>query len=261
MLAIDSMIRICENIQKDLKVVWIKNEDLGCSFTDLYEPIDHSKVKIELIELDKRPFIYSDRLLDDLRQKVYNTILKQYQRTSFDHVMHASEMALKKTQGYDFHTLSQYSRPYISSWGRMDKGKFNSKLFRPKEEIQRQIPTFSTPTIGVHIRRTDHQQVIDKTPIEKFIETMNKEISLAPKTKFFVASDSAEVKSELTNIYKDRIITYTNENAVRSSVDGMINAMVDLYSLANTSKIIGTGISTFTLMASEIKGIELIEIT
>ena len=260
LLAIDSMIRICESIQKDLKVVWIKNGELGCFFTDLYEAIRHPKIKIELIELDHRPLIFSDRLMDDLRQRVYNTFLKIYQKNRFDFVMHTSEMARKKAQGYDFHALSRYSNPYISSWGRMDTGKFNRSLFKPKEEIQKKIPSFPTPTVGVHIRRSDHQLAISKTPFEKFIQAMNEELKLEPKTKFFIASDSANVKSKLANIYSDKIITSTNENAIRNSTDGMISAMIDLYGLANTSKIIGTSISTFTLMASEINGTELIEI-
>ena len=260
LLAIDSMIRICESIQKDLKVVWIKNDELGCFFTDLYEPLRHPVINIELIELDYRPLIFSDRLMDDLRQKIYNTILRQFQRIRFDFVIHSSEMAKKKAQEYDFHALSKYKNPYISSWGRMDKGKFNSNLFKPKVEIQKMIPTFLTPTVGVHIRRSDHQLAITKTPFDKFVEAIDYEIELQPKTKFFVASDSTNVKSELKGIYQDRIITSTHESAVRNSTDGMINAMIDLYGLANTSKIIGTGISTFTQMASEINGIELIEI-
>ncbi len=260
LLAIDSMIRICESIQKDLKVVWIKNEDLGCFFSDLYTPLEHPSIKIELIELENRPLIYSDRLMDDLHQKVYNTFLKIFQKTRFDFVMHTSEMARKKAMGYNFHVLSKYNNPYISSWGRMEKGKFNSSLFKPKKEIQKSVPPFPTPTVGVHIRRSDHQLAISKTPFEKFIQAMNEELKLEPRTHFFIASDSADVKSELTDIYQDKITTITNESAIRNSTDGMISAMIDLYSLANTSKIIGTGISTFTLMASEINGIELIEV-
>ena len=260
LLAIDSMIRICESIQKDLKVIWIKNEDLGCFLSDLYTPLAHPTVKIELVELESRPLIYSDRLMNELRQKVYNTFVKIYQKTRFDFVMHTSEMAQEKAMGYDFHVLSKYKNPYISSWGRMDKGKFNSNLFKPREDIQKKIPPFPTPTVGVHIRRSDHQLAISKTPLEKFIQAMNEELKLEPKTNFFIASDSADVKSELTDIYPDKIITSTNESAIRNSTDGMVSAMIDLYSLANTSKIIGTGISTFTLMASEINGIELIEV-
>ncbi|XOV90870.1 MAG: hypothetical protein ACFHWX_11735 [Bacteroidota bacterium] len=254
------MIRICETIEKDLKIIWIKNEDLGSPFKELYHPLNHPTVKTELIELNKRPFLYSDRLLGNPRQKLYNAFLKQYQKFYFDKVLHARETALLKTKGYDFLNLKNYQKPYISSWGKMDDKTFNSSIFEPVDSIKPEIITFKTPTIGVHIRRTDHSLVINKTPLERFYQMMDQELIEDPKVKFFVASDSAEVKVELEKRYPDHLITTSPLKSERGSSKGMINAMIDLYSLANTKKIIGTSLSTFTLMASEIKGIKLIEI-
>lgn len=261
LFAIDSMIRICETIEKDLKIIWIRNEELGSFFSELYKPLNHPTVKIELLEFDKRPFLFSDRLLSNPRQKLFNTLLKVYQLFYFDRVFHASHTAKLNKSGFDFHELKHFKSPYISSWGRLDHQLFNKKFFKPIDRIHEKFLTFSSPTIGVHIRRTDHQLVINKTPLIKFYEVMDNEIKKNPEVKFFIASDSAEVKIQLATKYPDQLITHSPEKSDRSSSTGMINAMIDLYSLANTEKIIGTAMSTFTLMASEINGIELVEIS
>lgn len=254
------MIRVCETIEKDLKIIWIKNEDLGSRFTELYQQINHAKISVELVEFESRPFLYSDRLLNNPRQKAFNTLLKVYQRIYFKKVIHASQTAKLKAEGFDFHSLKGFDTAYISSWGRLDHKTFNKTYFIPVDEIKKEIQDFDTPTIGVHIRRTDHQLVIDKTPLDKFISAMDDQLKKEPGVNFYLASDSAEVKSELTRLFGEKVITHSSSNAERSSSKGMHDAMIDLYSLAGTNKIIGTGLSTFTLMASEINGIELIEI-
>ncbi len=261
MFAIDSMIRICQKAGKDLEIIWIKNEDLGSFLSELYQPIEHPKVKISVRELDKIPFIYSDRLMNFTRQRIYNSVLKIYQKTRFEAVFHASETALLKAKGYDFNELIQYSSVYLSSWGRLDRDKFDSKLFQPLNDIQGLLPIFDNKTIGVHIRRTDHLVVIAKTPLEKFFTIMDKELKKDPNVKFFIASDDDRVKDQLVEKYQDRILMESPLKADRSTSNGMKKAMIDLYALANTQKIIGTGLSTFTQMASEINGIELIDIS
>lgn len=261
LLAIDSMIRVCESIKKDLKIIWLINEDLGSAFHLLYQPIRHQEISIELIEFDSRPFFYSDRLLNNPRQKLYNRFLKAWQSFSFDHILHASETARLKSEGYDFTLLDQYSNTYISSWCRFDDKPFRPQLFQPVGQIQKQIPIIKPNTIGVHIRRADHTLAIQQSPLEMFVEAMDAELDNNKDVNFFVASDSAEIKSKLIELYGDKIMLNSPSNADRDSSDGMLDAMKDLYGLANTQKIIGSSISTFTVVASEINGIELIDLT
>ena len=60
-----------------------------------------------------------------------------------------------------------------------------------------------------------------------------------------------EEKKRLTAIFTDRIIT-SPYKADRDSVQGMKNALVELYILAATRKIMGSAKSSFSLIASKI---------
>ncbi len=261
LMAIDSMIRVCESVKRDLRIIWLINEDVGISFHDIYKPLKSEAINITLVELSDRPLIYSDRLSGGLRQSVYNTLLKLLQRYKFSFVKHARETARLKASNYNFHQLKTYPSAYLSSWGKLDSLPFDSSRFLLQVAISKKIQTFKANTIGVHIRRTDHTLAIQKSPLENFINKMKEELEANTKLSFFVASDSADVKTTLLEKFGDKIFISDKENASRNSQSGMINAVLDLYGLANTSKIIGSSISTFTAMASEIRGIELIDIT
>ena len=56
--------------------------------------------------------------------------------------------------------------------------------------------------------------------------------------------------------FAERIIT-VDQAADRGNVEGIRGGMVDLYSLAATSKIYGSAGSSFALTAAEIGGIEM----
>lgn len=108
--------------------------------------------------------------------------------------------------------------------------------------------------VGVHIRRTDHTKCIEHSPLEFFIDTMNKE---AVSTKFYLATDCFETKNKLKEMFKERI--YTSDIILkRTSKEGIKGALQDFVSLSKCSKIIGTKYSSFSEMASLYGGNELI---
>ena len=73
---------------------------------------------------------------------------------------------------------------------------------------------------------------------------------------FYLATDSENVKAEMKQIFGDRIIT-PSDKAERGSLAGMENALVEMYSLAATSRIIGTVASTYSMTAAAIGKIQL----
>lgn len=133
-------------------------------------------------------------------------------------------------------------------------------MFIPQDDIQRRIDEvvagFSERTIGVHIRRTDNTVSIQSSPIENFTTMMDAEIKKNVNTKFYVASDDDEVKESLKSKYPDRIITLM-DNTDRNSLEGMKFAVLDLFSLSKTNKIIGSVGSSYSQIAAEIGGIEV----
>ena len=136
------------------------------------------------------------------------------------------------------------------------------ELFKPipQDDIQRRIDEvvagFSERTIGVHIRRTDNVVSIQSSPLENFTNMMDAEIKKNTNTKFYVASDDDEVKESLKSKYPNRIITLMDDTD-RNSLEGMKFAVLDLFCLSKTNKIIGSVGSSYSQIAAEIGGIEV----
>lgn len=85
---------------------------------------------------------------------------------------------------------------------------------------------------------------------------MDAEIKKKANTKFYVASDDNKVKKCLKSKYPDRIITLM-DNTDRNSLEGMKFAVLDLFCLSKTNKIIGSVGSSYSQIAAEIGGIEV----
>lgn len=85
---------------------------------------------------------------------------------------------------------------------------------------------------------------------------MDEEIKKNANTKFYVASDDDEVKESLKTKYPNRIITLKDDTD-RNSLEGMKFAVLDLFCLSKTNKIIGSVGSSYSQIAAEIGGIEV----
>ena len=133
-------------------------------------------------------------------------------------------------------------------------------MFIPQDDIQQRIEKvvnrFSARTIGVHIRRTDNKVSIQASPLEKFTQIMDKEIKVDTNTKFYVASDDDEVKETLKAKYPTRIIALMDDTD-RNSLEGMKFAVLDLFCLSKTKKIIGSVGSSYSQIAAEIGNINV----
>lgn len=133
-------------------------------------------------------------------------------------------------------------------------------IFIPQDDIQERIDEvtrqFAEHTIGIHIRRTDNIVSSQSSPLENFIHLMSQEIELDAETKFYVASDDDGVKNELKAKYPGKVITLM-EDTDRNSLEGMKFAVVDLFCLSKTHKIIGSVGSSYSQVAAEIGGITI----
>ena len=109
---------------------------------------------------------------------------------------------------------------------------------------------FAQNTIGVHIRGTD---MVHRPEIEKIVSRMRAEVELDPKVKFFLASDGDESEKIISDAFGDKLIRTTPSIvSERNTVQGQQDAVVDLFGLASTSRIIGTWPSTFLVLAAMI---------
>ena len=103
--------------------------------------------------------------------------------------------------------------------------------------------------IGMHIRRGDHTTPTLGSPLSLFISKIEEEVTLDPNTYFYVASDSFSEKKKLKDLFGERIITRFDEV--------IVDALVELYTLAHTSKIYGSLASSYSSLAAELYSIKL----
>ena len=153
--------------------------------------------------------------------------------------------------------IQEHNRLYLSTcYCIMDYPQEITHVLRPIPEIQQEIDAitqlFAPNTIGVHIRRTDNKASISGSPTTAFIDAMKKELETDNKVHFFVATDDTSVRTLLQNTFPGRIITQEFHKCHRDTLSGMKQAVVDLFCLARTTKIIGSYWSSFTDTAAEI---------
>lgn len=135
-----------------------------------------------------------------------------------------------------------------------------ARFFKPTDELQSRIDEvtrdWNGKVVGLHIRRTDNLESIKQSPMEHFYEVIEKEIGRERDMRFYLATDDEKVKNDLKGRYGERIITLPL-CLRRNSLQGMKDAVVDLYCLASTKKIYGSSQSTYSIFASKLFDIEL----
>lgn len=185
-------------------------------------------------------------------------------------------MLLRKLQGYDCqlnhanpgngllaHALADNGKVYISTCyalADMPYGYLRPYL-RPVASLRRRIEEITSRfdkqhAIGVHIRRTDNVNSIKYSTDEVFLDAFDRAIAADPQAQFFLATDDDAFKSRLVEKYRGRILTQQAENR-RDTRGGIECAVVDLFCLSATARILGSYSSSFSEIAAEIGGIDL----
>ena len=149
--------------------------------------------------------------------------------------------------------LLKYSKVMING-SRIFSHTYDLSWLKPAAHIASHIielkKQFAPNTVGVHIRGTDRFYI---PSIEKIITRMHAEVKLDPEVKFFLASDGDERGKEVVDTFSDRLIMYKNtRSSERRTLHGNQDAIVDLFGLAATSRIIGLNFSSFPTLAAMI---------
>jgi len=282
MKAIDSLIRMTSEINSDIEtgvfedsnveahnissrndnvfesyIVWFENNHLNCPFERIFEPISVPYISIRNANI-------TDYLINDRPRKKNLFAPSLFQKVIYNASIHENDVTIKAKSGFDFKEWAITNKKTIlSSCVRFYDHDYTSNYsnFRPTEELRKRIDEicsiFSSRTIGIHIRRTDHNISISKSPTSLFIDRMKQEILLDNNVRFYLASDSQEVKKELLDEFGDDRIITSNKLVTRNTSEGIEDAVVELYVLSRTNKIIGSFGSTYSYLAAEIGGIAL----
>lgn len=261
MRTIISGVSMARTFNQELKVIWPVDSDLNCSFYSLFLPNKAFHVVPDsfsswCLSRQKSKYFFLKNF-SSLYSYIFSYNYKLYDCELSDRVWQPPLYRLTKEKIPDF------KNAYIKTCNEffLQNTKY-SEVFIPSDEISTTIDknvSFMSPyTVGLHIRQTDHADSITKTPMENFIKSMYQEINTNSKANFYLATDSQSVKNKIIEIFgKDRIIV-SDGGLDRGSKVGMINAVVDLYSLSYCKKIYGSYGSSFSEVASNLNNAKLV---
>ena len=262
-----------------VNLIWIADNDIAyCRFSDLFElTTDDTRVVVDrnigisllllyfgkyrgILYLYKhrgRLFVYG--VFSLLRWMGYLLT-----RVHFDKIFHTLDMAFVEKKEHPWEIAARFRRLKPKLGNRTlvyshelfhEKPQFD--FCRPRPHIQTRVDEiadrFGEYTVGVHIRLEDSVgRLIElSSPVELFIQKMTAEVEKDDRVKFFLATDSSYAKQIVMEHFKDRVVIQEG-SLIRTEHSGMENAVVDLFTLARTDKILAPYLSTFSRCAAMI---------
>lgn len=137
--------------------------------------------------------------------------------------------------------------------------------FVPSHEVERivaerldRLEISNAALIGVHIRRGDHKQARQNSPLQVFIDRISEILSAEPSARFLICSDDSQEIQQLRQIFGPQsILPSLTEVLDRWHPEAAVQAMADLVMLSRSRRILGSSLSSFSEMASFLTGTEL----
>jgi hypothetical protein len=237
-------------LNTQLYVIWNQGHELNCPYHLLLEPI----IDFTVIP-KKRVFDFVTRTAQPnsksrFKAKLKNLIARvEICITDEDH------------QLIDvYETVRHHKRIYIKTCQRFTDSIDEFKLFKPipslNLKINELLDLLGLTAVGVQVRRTDNTMSIANSPLELFTGRMKELLAADETTRFFLATDDVNVELELKLIFGDRIISPPKDLS-RQTVAGIQAAVVDLFVLAGTGRILGSYWSSFSEVAAWVGDIPL----
>ena len=243
MRAIDSALALAGALARPLRVIWTRTDDCRCRFGAIFDPLPG----VTVVE----------------RGWWANRALRRLELWSGRHSRHVRQHDMRCLRGadYDFRLLASERSVFIQTHERFQPSRERGfRMFVPiqplRAEIDRLASSFTDSTIGIHIRRGDHEPSHRHSPTSAFVERISAEIARRPTAHFFLATDAPDVEDELQRMFGDRILTFRKPFG-RTTEPGIRGAVVELYALARTTRILGSFYSSFSETAAELGGIPL----
>lgn len=237
-----SAIQAANNGVRPIEIHWARNPECCAWFEELFLPISTPSIKVV------------HRKWWALPRTRRNLHLPEFLRYAMGYFVQRANCVPEDDT--EFYSLAKAPKVYLSGCSKLcsyDKSCVGMVIPEPsiKQRIDSIVQNFSAHTIGVHIRRTDNVVSIEHSTNQGFMRAMDRALEADSKANFFLATDDAALKRELIEKYGDKIITQ-QAPVSRSSIEGMRDAVVDLWCLASASRIIGSYWSSFSDTAAEL---------
>lgn len=236
-----SAINFCRDNNLELNIIWVLDGGFNCRFDEIFDVSNFKHIHFHYINnksINIANNYYFFNCLLKLKCYCVNDNVSDYKQLM--------ELIKKSKKNLYFHSFSIFYK---------DDGY---DMFVPKKIVSEKVNEFYSKilvsnVVGIHIRRTDNEMSVINSPIELFIEKMRNELSNNSNTVFYLATDSVDTRQKLIDIFGNEKILYNSCVTLnRSTKDGIISAMIDLYSLSKTNKIYGSFWSSFSETAAKI---------
>ncbi len=253
---IASGITLTRKLNTRLTVIWNENYELNCPYHLLFEDegifnITHKKRKYRYLKSPHQKTIakrLTARLINKLAGVDYFI-----QEDDFPDRIWTRKLDILET-------VSHHGTTYIQTCQEFGDNTTAFSSFRPipplREKIETLVKQFTGYTIGIHIRRTDHTSAIRNSPIGLFINQMRGALAAKKGTVFFLCTDDGQTEQSLKDTFETKLILHEKDRS-RQTVKGIQDAVVDLFGLSRTAKIIGSYGSSYAEVAAALGHIEL----
>ena len=250
MRVMDSAYRFCKTHKKKFVICWEKDHVVNCKFNKLFVPLAHLKESnsyrfVLFLHKLERHFAIA-RWCVKLLEKCH--ILKIFNQEQY---LELRAYTAKGGDKFLFVLVESYSVFYQT-----EQDEYLRELFTLKNEmsdrLQKETKDFKENIIGVHIRRTDNKESIEKSPLDLFVSRIQKEIDIDNDVQFYVASDDPNVKQKLLDLFGTEQIIVPTGIISRDSEEGIKQAVVEMYALSKTKLLLGCHNSSFSTAASMI---------
>jgi hypothetical protein len=267
MRALTSGLALAKELGVESHIIWLRNWELNARFDDLFEMSDEfknvnfvypSKLKYELTySYPRKRSLYVSKLY---HQRYFglsffgtqNTYMSIFKNESPAVVKNMFEQSISQSDKDCFLMGCSDMYPYQNSYYR--------SLFIPKSSLKDRInlicEELGSNSVGLHIRRTDNAKSIANSPDQLFYDAIDTILGQNPQTKFYLATDSQATKSQFAKRYGDRIV-YNPREACRGTVEGVQDAVVELFTLSSTCRILGSYYSSYSEAAAKLGDIPL----
>jgi len=229
---------------KRLKLIWRKNNNCGCDFSDLFNN------EIERADENSRIDFNDDNNGD--RQFLVGCKTMFYTDPFF-----------KKFLKKDFSATTIHNKPFFSGVIDASAKLFHSELNKliPKKEITDRVMEIPSRTVGIHLRKLDHMW-ISHVDDDWFIQKMEDLIRKDENIKFFLVTDDYRTKAKFIDRFGDKILYYdinlcrrpdgtmVEKKEKRAETKGVQDALLEFLTLSKTSLILGSYNSSFSWLAS-----------
>lgn len=241
-------------VKQGIKVTihWALCNELNCNFEKLFEPIEG----FNIVNVANEKILKNTNQSNPLKRVLAKILAK---KDGYDYIICGGFNNKDSINGeFIKNVFNNYENVYLETCGTLSETDYT--IFKPTKEILsaiNQLPISQEGNyVGIHIRRGDNIKSQINSRIIPFIERINSDIEAGNK-KFFLATDSLDIKDFLTYHFGTETINSIESDFSRNSEKGIKDALIEMLLLSKAKKIIGSYWSSFDEVAAKLGNCKL----